>query len=563
MTKNTSEVNFSQGRALCKIAGEYPTLYEVIMESVQNAIDAGATDIEILLNRKNCNIVIHDNGCGVGMADFQNALNRVCESVKERGKLGQFGIGLISPLGKCARFTFTSCPKGLAAPYVEWTFETEKIREQSDQVTVPHRTRNDLVHVSGHGGGHRRGITPVEWRTEVAIYGYTKDKVVNRIQGADALLEGITERYGAAMRRNDVKVGIAIINEDGTQDLKTGKAKRWSGKKLEERKVNNYHGGDTTVRLYLAKKTDKGYQGQVMMGEADNDFRIRLSQFGKSAGQLIDADVVEVLSSGIFEGEILTQKARLHENRRSFVQNEGLLGFCEGIDEWFRQHGKRYYDDAQEQQEDQRYQDLGLRSMKNIESLLRDPMFADVLDVVGKFKRGSIGDGHQAPAGASVLGKQKEKSIAIGGNPNGHEGSDTKERQPAENLSNHHPYTVAGPSGRHRTVVKSDSLGLQFSHTAMEGSDKLFVLDTLNGILHFNIRHPIWVACDRDGKGNREIMQLQEFVTIQALLLETRPDEWRKVNDFYVEDMLKPMAHLICMSGAYRVIGRPAKAAEN
>jgi len=546
--KSSSTVTFNQGRALCKIAGEYPTLFEVIMEAVQNAIDADATSVNIILNRKGRNITIADNGNGVTQDDFEVALGKVCESVKERGKLGQFGIGLISPLGKCTRFTFTSCAKDSDEGYIEWTFETEAVRAQAETVKVPHRKRTDLIHKSLAAKGARPGLTPVDWRTMVSIYSYTKDRVINRINDAQSLADGIAERYGSAMRRNDVQVGIYIRNEDGTENMATARAKRFAGKLLKEVIISNRDAGDTTFTMYLARKSEKGYRGKVVVGEADNEFRISFAAFARAA-DLLPGEVVDALSSGIFEGEILTQKAKLHANRKGFLENEALMGMCEAVEAWFKEGGKKHYQAAQEQREDQRYQELGLESMRSIEALLRNSKFAPVLDVIGSFKRGSIGNGHQLTTSTKVLGKQPEKSVAVNGtNGDGHDGSQDKSRDPADSLANHHPFTVAGPQGRRRTTVRSDSLGLQFSHTVMEGSDKLYELDLQNGVLHFNIRHPTWVQCE---KSDRQIKQLQEFITIQALVRELMPEDWRKTTDLFVDEVLNPFAFLIQNSPSF------------
>jgi hypothetical protein len=129
-----------------------------------------------------------------------------------------------------------------------------------------------------------------------------------------------------------------------------------------------------------------------------------------------------------------------------------------------------------------------------------------------------------------------------------HEGGDTEDRAPSQSRESHQPFTVAGPNGRRRTLVKSDSLGLQFSHTAMEGSDRLWELDIQNGVLHFNIRHPLWVECD---KSNRQLKQLQEFIAIQALQLERMPDDWRKINDIFVNEILHPVSFLIKNSQSF------------
>ena len=548
-----SRLALSQGRALCKIANEYPTLYEVIMESVQNAIDAEATVIELLLNKKHRQIVVQDNGKGVTKEEFEVALMQVCESVKERGKLGQFGIGLISPLGKCKKFTFTSFAESRPRDgYNEWEFVTEDIREQSDQVVVPHHKRLDLVNLHVAPSGTRRDVTAVEWSTNITISSYTKDKLISRIPSADELFNGIVERYGSAMRNNNVEVRVAIVTEKGEHDLKSGMAKPFTGKKLAEAVVNHPDSGATTIRLYLARKSaDKKYHGKVLVGEADNDFRFLFSVFARSAG-ILSAEMVEAFHSGIFEGEILTEGAKLNPNRKSFAENEALLGFCESIEEWYRSEGQKHVDSVREQREDMRYQELGEQSMRNLELLLRLPEYSDLLEVLGSFKQGTVGDDHTPPEAADIIGKQKEKSVAVNPeNKSGTEGSINGHQLPSTERESHHPFTVQGPRGRQRTLVKSASLGLQFAHEAMEGSDRLYDFDRRRGIITFNIRHPVWVMCDRAGKGNRQIRQLQEMATIFALNHARMPDDWQGITDYFVVEILRPFALLISNSRSY------------
>src|SRR3989344_3717360 len=108
-----TQIKFNQGRALLHLAGMYPTLLEVILELVQNALDkdVNATRIWIAINYQTRYLSVRDNGAGSSINRFNLALASVAEpGRKGEGSLGQFGIGLISPLGKCNRFTFISCP---------------------------------------------------------------------------------------------------------------------------------------------------------------------------------------------------------------------------------------------------------------------------------------------------------------------------------------------------------------------------------------------------------------------------------------------------------------------
>ena len=81
------------------VAKSYPYLLDVILETIQNAIDSGATRIAIAVDQKKRSVDIVDNGVGATKSKFEEALQSVCQTMKMRDKLGQFGIGLISPLG--------------------------------------------------------------------------------------------------------------------------------------------------------------------------------------------------------------------------------------------------------------------------------------------------------------------------------------------------------------------------------------------------------------------------------------------------------------------------------
>lgn len=560
-----SAVTFNQGEALLRIASTYPTIFEIIMEQVQNALDVNATRISITFNRKSRHIAVRDNGDGVSKSEFEHALGSVCSSVKQQGKLGRYGIGLISPLGKCHSFTFTSCPRGVdQGGYIEWTFVTDNVRRQADRVVVPHRIRRELAYRPKGDTKRTRTHQPIEWRTEVSVQKFTSDRVISRITSVDALIEGILERYGAVMRKNRVAISVKFVNEDGTEEIRPHvTAKQFTGRKLPEVVENDTDAGDVVFRLYLARKTTKGLQGKVIVGEVDNDFRFGWNLFARSANEWLADEVIQALSSGVFEGEILGTHVKLHANRKSFEKDDALVGFCATIEHWFLQHGKKHLKEVKEAREDQRYQELGLKSLRVIEELLRDPKLSGALDVIQSFGRGNIGEGHFEPGRDDMSGIQKDPAVSTGGgvgqgrDRSGSGSGGSGKGSPEKDKPGHHPFTVAGPKGQRRTLVKSDSLGLQFSHVGMGGDDRLWVLDTRHGVLHFNIRHPLWEACEHS---DRMVMRLQEYIAIQALTLHTMPDEWQDQQRLILDDLVKPFVYLINNSDSYN-LRRPKKAA--
>lgn len=554
-----SQVNFNQGEALLRIAATYPTIFEVVMEGIQNAIDVNATRIDIFWDRQRRAITITDNGDGVSREDFERALGSVCSSVKQQGKLGRYGIGLISPLGKCESFTFTSCPRTTTIGYTEWRFVSNDIRNQADRIVVPHTPRPNYQYSRQKSGNGKKNNVP--WRTKISIQGYTQDRIIARLKDMNALADGILDRYSAAMRRHDVKVSIRLINDDGTEEKREEiSAKKFAGKRLDEVKSSDNDAGDIVFRLFLARKTTKGFAGKVLVGELRDDFRFGFDLFCRNASEYLSNEVMQALRSGIFEGEILASRIKLHPNRRSFEQNEAFVGFCIAIDSWYAAHGKQHMKQVQEARSDQRYQDLGLRSLQTIAEMLKNPAFAAVANVLNTFSQGSVGEGHTKPARSEQTGIQKDGSVSTSGGKRSGASADTSvsrdRAEPVQEKKGHNPFTVAGPKGDRRTMVRSGSMGLQFSHIAMEGSDKLWELDVNHGILHFNIRHPLWVSCE---DSDRQVMQLQELIAIQALTLHGMPEDWQETSRIALDEVLNPFVFLIKNSMSYSPTARLKK----
>ena len=549
-----SRMDFHMGEAFCRVASAYPTILDVVLEQVQNAIDANAKSITVVLSRKTRHIAVRDDGDGVSASTFEQALQRVCLSGKEQGKLGRFGIGLISPLDKCQSFTFTSCPSGRAGEYKEWTFVTEDVRRQAKDVMIPHRARLDLSFIDAKGKSSPKGSTTVMWRTEVNIFRYSTDKVISRITSIDSLAEAILERFGPVMRRNNITLNLKFSNEEGEPEVREGiRAKLFTGRPLKEVVITEPDAGKVTFRMFLAPKTTKGQHGKVLVGESDNDYRFGFNLFARAAESLLPDEVASAFLSGVFEGEILGEKVKLHPSRKSFEKDDAFVGFCTAIEAWYERHGEKHLADVKEARRDQRYQELGLQSLREIEEMLKNPAFADIRSVLGDFKLGNVGSGHTPREEKSLAGVQKEPAISTQGDSSAgekNESDSTAPRAPATDKPAHEPYTVAGPRGRQRTLVKRDSLGLQFSYTTMDGSDRLWELDAREGVLHFNVNHPIWVACD---VSDRKVRQLQETVAINALMIRAMPPDLTETLRYAFDEALRPLTFLYHVSPAFNL----------
>ncbi len=560
-TRNTA-IRFNQGRALLHLAGMYPTLLEVILELVQNALDKDvqAKRIWIKINYKTRHLSVRDNGSGVSLEKFNAALASVAEpGRKGEGSLGQFGIGLISPLGKCDTFTFISCAALYNNEFREWTFDSKKIAEQKENLTVPLRDRPDLTLNKRVPVGS--GKTRVEWRSEMCLIGFTDDTFQSRVD-MDSLVGGIQDRYAMTMRSNKTVISVAITHKDGRTETRDNvTAQDFSGQALPVQTFKNPDSGVTTFRLFVArKKKGRGPGGKVLLGVSGNDFRFPFHFFARAAENLIDGEAIAALSSGIFEGEIISERAKLHPNRQAFEKDDAFIGLCCSIEEWFSTVGSHHLDELKQSRQEQRLQELGLRSMKVVEHLLRDPAHASLLEVIRSFGKGTIGEGHFQK---KVVGEQDRPSLSVEGKPGAHstdpEAEPRVRSDPALEREKHSPMTVAGPKGRTRKVVRGSSFGLQFAHEPMEGSPDLWKLDATEGILTFNIRHPLWRACDVK---DTTLMKLQECVAMQALTLQMMPENLRYAQRQVLDEFNHSLVSWILTSDKVRTPAGRRKSAE-
>ena len=219
------------------------------------------------------------------------------------------------------------------------------------------------------------------------------------------------------------------------------------------------------------------------------------------------------------------------------------------IEKWCKEHGKKHYDEIREQREDERMQKAGLESMRNVAVLLKQ--FAPYFEFA--IKKGTVGDEHAEPAATKLAGKQKEKSKSVEGEAQtlsgtGHTGSDTRG---GEASGAHRPFTVTGPKGKRRTVVRDDSLGLQLSHMAMEDTDEPWVFEPDIGRVTINTLHPDWEKCEGD---ERKWKQYQEVVLLTVGLRQTHPADI-PILDRQAYESTSMLARLICTSpsfGAHR-----------
>ena len=511
--RGQSVLDFHDGHVLMTVAETYPKLLDALLEMIQNPIDARASFIRVVINLKRRTAMVEDDGNGASQAKFEKALTQICQTMKKAGDLGQFGRGLIAPLGKCAKFTFTSQPKAGASHqgYITWTFVTKAIQAMKNIDGIPFEEKPKMF-FSRKKPGSKGGRSFVPWRTQVRMEGIMKDRFLTKLT-LNELVQAILDRYGPTMRQRGILVKIELTDAEGKHQEREVTAKDFEGKKLGPVVYEHEDCGETHFNLFIARRTAKGRKGRVSFGDTRSYFRVEGKKaFWDSLTGILDDQVVKALRSGVFEGEIISQKVSVHPNRNKLVENDPLIGMCCCLESWYEEVGQGIIEGVMSESKETRYQELGLRSLKVIDQILKLPDWTDIRD---RFRKGTTGRGH---TDLPDRGEQKHKSQAVGSQTGTQEPggkSDPRERgTPTEELPGHHPSTAAGPKGRRRKIVSRSSTGLQFCWAEI-GVDP-FEFDSETGILTFNTSHRYWFDCE--GK-DRAVMRYQEVVAIMALTM--------------------------------------------
>ena len=509
------------GKALKYITDNYPTLTKVVMELIQNAFDSSGNQISVFINYPDRELRVRDNGTGISTEKFFSAIQSVCSSIKEEGKLGQFGIGLMSPLGKCDSFTITSSPYPQNNGYHRWLFNCQEILEDSDLPQIPQESLPEIIFsLAMKKIPNKR---PVNWRTEVALFKFSRDTSISNITPPD-LRSLILSQFSETMKKLDATVTLTIrrSKDKCNDEIITFKAANFNGEKLDPLVYGDEQSGLTSFNLYLSPKTKKGRQGEIQIGLKFNDFRIPFPVFARSIREWISDEAMNILRSGTFEGYILSSKCSLHQNRKEFHEDENLMNFCLHLDAWAKNYGSRHIIALKDGQKDLWLQAVGSVAMSHLEEQIKQEM-PHLLEAIKSFKIGNIGIGHEG-----FTNKKKEQSFKVlAVKPDLHGVSERESSTSGTDRFNgkshlgHIPFGVAGPKGAHRKLVRGHSTGIQFIYEELPGNDHHWEFDQENGNITFNIRSDVWEKMEQAGE--RNLILYQQYCAIKALEMLLEP----------------------------------------
>ena len=505
---------YHEGQALYRLAQTYKTILAVGLEAIQNSLDAEAPRIDVVINYKTREITITDDGMGKTQQEFEEALQSIGRSIKEAGKLGRFGLGLIAPIGKCSYHTFTSCAKEKSPQFIEWKFDRDALLEQRHIEAIPFRLCPELRSMNQLPTLSRP--SDVTWRTQVRMVDITTDTFVSRINIKD-FAEAILERFNKVLCEQNTVVHITFISSEGNQAEQDVRGTKFRGVPLKTQVIWPKPNHFVSFQLYLAPRLYKGREGKVSFGEVKNAYRISAKQFLASTMQLLSRDVYQALVSGVFEGDILSSKATWSESRKSFEQNDTLLELCLAMEEWYRCVGATYMEEVKTEKKEERWRDAGMQSLKVISEMLRQPQWDHLYDLCGI---GHIGQGHMSPPKNAVVGTASLPATSVNGrhDQTGNPTNQRKHRQaPATEQRKHHPSVVANTDGSRRVLVRNGSIGLQLAFSQLPGSSRVYEFHNDQMLLELNVRHPNFVKCDEASVTARQ--KYIESVVMQALTI--------------------------------------------
>jgi hypothetical protein len=512
------------------VADQYRTLMEAILEAIQNGLDARAAKINININQKSRNVHIQDDGVGASKEHMDLCLANIAKSQKDRGKLGQFGIGVVASFGKCKRFTFMSQARGSGSMH-RWVFDCATLKRATSRTTAP------CAQVSGHCQW---------WNSELYIESYTANQLRSAID-FDAFCTAIYDRYGATMLRHRTTIHVRLTTPDGQRQEAVLPPMDFTGSALPVQTYDSEICGKTTVRMFVVKKSKskKRKKGQGVRVMDSTGYTLPLTEKVFPVGLLKKKDA-DLFRSGHFEGEIVfSDRVQLDATRRFFVEDDATMEAVIHIERWLDSHGRKLIQQIEDEATSARYRRLGDQSMKVIDRFLKEQRNEGLAELLNSFEWGSQGIGHsQTPSkkGGTTRGKRSDRGGT--GKPRSPSGTGRvrdPDRKPKPRKKDR-PLVVGDPNGNERVRARHDSTGLtlEYEHS---GSD-LWKLDKENGVIFINIAHPTWVSHDRldgstQGVRNQLICQLQERIVLHVLL------SLKLANDLGadVEDILCLYAH--------------------
>lgn len=559
---DSSAVGVHVGHMLMRAAAEYDNLQKTALEGIQNAIDAKAKVVFVGFDLQNRVSVLADNGVGVSKENFDKAIATVGQTQKNRRRdaLGQFGIGVISPLDKCKYFEFVSRP-GRRQQIRGWVFSQEHIQRSVTNVEIPTEVLDTMptLEAAFEPEAVKLGV---KWNTIVRMHQITNDRVVSRMS-AEKLAAEVKSRFGLAMRQTKTVCYIFVRDETGRLHRAKVEPLVYTGEKIDGSPfvldaTKTGKAGKVSIELYRAVEKNGKRKGSVEVSEGKGAvFGKKLSVFLEQARREFGYDTkdsFEELNSGYFEGIIRAENLRLKPDREYFEVDEAFFDLVVALDDWYDTVGRQYYEGEKDRTRNERYRDLTTRSLREVLAAMQGTEGLDeyLTGIREHVESGRIGEGHGdkpstgSDADKTTRTKQKGKSGSSGGGGSCPGGGKSRDGDV--------PFGQVDRQGKQRALVKNDSTGLWIEVTEFELTNDLWRFEPSDGRLLFNCGNAVWAELDGASSETRYkyqdqwIVHLQKWVITRVLtMLQLAPEKWSDFAEqsqaearLYAELLIKP-----------------------
>ncbi len=518
-TETSFETTFSyhDGNVLTYLADRYPTVEAVLYEQIQNAIDEDAHRIEVVIDVGKHTINVYDNGNGASPQKIQEAMGSVAHSIKQTGKLGRFGIGMLSPAGKCALFRFTSRPAKGSHPYCTWTFDYRKLRSERSIGNIPAYIESDLAFNKYLEGEERKGKRYVWWRTHVEMQEITQDATVSAFS-FETFKSGIVGRFRSDMLRLDARVWVTVVSASGEEAKKSFTASRFAGEALDITRLE-MGGHVATFRLFVSPVISSKRRGEIHVGEDGDKYRIPPKKFFMSVYGILPDDIRNAFLSGVFEGEITSNRVTLNTERNAFIRNDYLLEFCVLLERWYKEIGVVHYEKVREQEQEERHARLSSRALEGLRPLLVDSQWRHLVNgfkVESVVKISELQNGVGTIEEETLLLEHLDRRKKILGDKKG------SVKRGRRGFRKNNPPGTLDENGTKKNSVRRNGVGLTFTRSDMQSSSEYCILHADCGEIEFNRRHPYWMRCETT---DTVLVKYMEMAAIRALVVHVQPSD--------------------------------------
>ena len=518
------------GKTLKILAGNYNSIMKVGYELIQNALDANATKIWLVIDLKTSEITCSDNGDGMTPDFFNSILQSISSSWKSDASdmLGKFGIGLWAAVDKCKSFSVTTTSSDKPRGYHRWLFDANAILSSSRTPQIPYGKCTGMQY--GERPSHKHDTSTVPWRTQYHFQGITQDRIVSRLDIND-FVDEVQSVFGLKMH-SETEVNVRVVYPDGKNEAAVIRAKVYAGTRIPEYnttiRIDSNRALSARFEMYLSQSLKGKYQGKIHIRDRSKPFRVKMSSLLKSGvSEWLSAEVVEVLKSGVFEGDIIPSCIDLKEDRNVFVYNEDWHAFCLALEKWYSDVAKVIYQDIVNVHKDRKRDTESRRAVAKILNALNLERNSHLKKMI-EARLHSYPPVHDPEslipvATAPIISGDKKANDPVCPLP-----SVDKERRPVEKVQPDDSGKERTPrSAREKQTCLGDlGVGIDFVADPVR-KDELFWIDFTRSAIVINCCNPDYMKAEQ--RDDDSLTGLLGYVLSNAILLMSCDQEVREV----------------------------------